>query len=210
MLHCHSRVGPDEDVDRPADYLLSSRILHRHDHADAGRLRVSERPFVQRERGANEHGFGTVTDVMPVVHTTGTPGGNRGGGGLSTSGARCDAYGERERALCNKSTDGASCPSLTSQSPTWCSKSPNRELWGTRREPQEGKRPSSSRRLATLLGTNQSGLQPHRLPRCMLSNEQGTDAAHFGFFDVGDHVLRFSCLLTSPRDRCALTKTSRR
>jgi hypothetical protein len=112
-LHRHSRVGPDEDVDRPADYLLSSRILHRHDHADAGRLRVSERPSVQRERGANEHGFCTVTDVMPVVHTTGAPRGNRG-------------------------------------------------------------------------------------------------RSHFGHFDVGDHVLRFSCLLTSPRDRCALTKTSRR
>lgn len=75
--------GPDQDVDRPADYLLSSRILHRHDHADAGRLRFSERPSVHRERGANQDGFGTVTDVMPVVHTTGAPGGHRGGGGLS-------------------------------------------------------------------------------------------------------------------------------
>ena len=210
MLHCHSRVGPDEDVDRPADYLLSSRNLHQRDHADAGRLRVSERPFVQRERGANEHGFSTVTDAMPVVHTTGTPGGNRGGGGLSTSGARCDAYGERERALCNKSTDGASCPSLTSQSPTWCSKVRSANFGGPRREPQEGSahRAAVDWRLCSAPIT--SGLQPHRPPRCMLSNEQGTDAAHFGFFDVGDHVLRFSCLLTSPRDRCALAKTSRR
>ena len=98
--------GPDQDVDRPADYLLSSRILHRHDHADAGRLRFSERPSVHRERGANQDGFGTVTDVMPVVHTTGAPGGHRGGGGLSTSGARCDAYGERERALCSSRLTG--------------------------------------------------------------------------------------------------------
>ena len=169
--------GPDQDVDRPADYLLSSRILHRHDHADAGRLRVSERPSVQRERGANQDGFGTVTDVMPVVHTTGAPGGNRGGGGLSTSGARCDAYGERERALCKKSTDGASCPSLTSQSPTWCSKVRSANFGGPRRKPQEGSahRAAVDWRLCSAPIT--SGLQPHRLRRCMLSNEQGTDAA---------------------------------
>jgi hypothetical protein len=142
-----------------------------------GRLRVSERPSVQRERGANEHGFGTVTDVMPVVHTTGAPGGNRGGGGLSTSGARCDAYGERERALCNKSTDGASCPSLTSQSPTWCSKVRSANFGGPRRKPQEGSahRAAVDWRLCSAPIT--SGLQPHRLRRCMLSNEQGTDAA---------------------------------